>query len=68
MDCIIANCRAECLGCCRRWILDPTIELDAHPKSAPIAWISSYLQRPKRSHKAYVAEKLRLMRMTKASA
>jgi hypothetical protein len=68
MDCIVANCQADCLGRCRRWILDPTIELDTNPKSPPNAWVSPYLRRPKRSYKNYAAERRLAKSIAKATA
>jgi len=56
MDCFVPNCQADCLGRRRRWILDPTIELEALPDSLPNAWVSPYLRRPKRSYNTYAAE------------
>ena len=57
MDCIIENCRADCLGCSRHWILDPVVEVDMPAASLPGPWVSAYLRRPKRTYKNYVAEK-----------
>ena len=67
MDCIVANCKSDCLGRRRRWILDPTIEVDS-PQSLPDSWVSSYLRRPKRSYQNYAAERRLAKSIVKASA